>query len=177
MQLNAASRLVESMPIRMRENYTQLEFDRDVEFLEKRLKTKPAVPLGTKEGLSLYYLKLTYSRDFFLKDRDRIIGILSTTAKGNMVISVFIEEEYRGRHLGLVLYLAAIHVLGELQSSSIIGIMAVRTWRSVSKYYSVELLDHLQVPVDFSWGTDTIPIVKGKPINKLRGNFYFKVKA
>src|ERR1700684_2240905 len=94
-KLGAAKRLLESMPIKMGENYTQPEFELDVGLLEKRLKTKTPISLGTKDGLSLYCLKLPSSRDFFLKDNDKIIGILATTAKSSEVINVFVSQEYR----------------------------------------------------------------------------------
>lgn len=182
---SAVRRLVESMTIKNGENYSDRNFQNFDRFLlRKALRDYNPVSLGKKDGLQLFYVKArgTGTHKFILVDGsrpagDQIIGFLDVN-RGHVVIVSYISPSYRGRGLGTVLYLSGIHTLGSLLSSWSIGIMAVRTWGSVSKYHAVELLKitapRSKIPVSYKWGSSGIPVVDGRPINKIRADFQFR---
>jgi len=168
------SRLIESMYIEMGPNTSRQNFLNEIRGLEKILKKKKPVSYGTKDRISLFYLK--HNKDscsvFFRNESDIISGLLEVS--GYEVDSIYIENNYRGKNLGTVLYLTAIRILGKLKSSFNIGIMAVRTWKSVSKYYEVQLKDENDEAVKYEWGSNGIPVVNGKPITAIKTDFYFE---
>jgi GNAT superfamily N-acetyltransferase len=164
-----------AQPIKKGSNFPESKYKRAVFHLELALRKSQPRDLGEKDGLSLRYVKdqfgdhLIYLRDDHLK----IVGLLMAT-KGRAVSNVFVLPKYRGQGLGTVLYLGAIHVLGKLKSSYDIGTMAVRTWKSVSKYHRVTLVDAEDHSVDFEWGPGGIPSVGGTPIDRMNEIFYFQ---
>jgi len=173
-----ATKQVESMPIRKGVNLSKKHFNQDLKFLERDLTKFNVSPLGKKDGLALFWLHDRRLPTFYFRNEQKeIVGYLTvSTAENNTVSGVFLDDRYRGHGLGTVLYLAAIRVLKRLRSSTDIGIMAVRTWKSISKYYPVKLCndaDDSRVP--YTWDDRGIPVTNDRPIDKQPGYFYFLV--
>lgn len=136
--------------------------------------------LGIKDGIEL----LAVGQSFVLRDlNSQVVGYLDTSREClvpkviEAVSATFILPKYRGRKLGTVLYLGALHVFKRLASDSTIAPSAVMTWRSLEKFgYTVKLwcVTHDR-RVDFEWGANGLPVVWGKPMDKLREEFVFYV--
>lgn len=90
---------------------------------------------------------------------------------------VFIAPAFRGRKLGTVLYLGALHQFGHLISDPIIGIDAIRTWKSIEKYgYDVKLWDTgTRKTLNFTWASDGQPYVNGQPMSAYESDLLFYV--
>jgi hypothetical protein len=188
------------MSIAMRENYSLSAFKDDIKLINRDIgKGLVPVDLGTKNGISLAVLKTgKYARNpnFILSKDKEIVGLLSleaayaevTDIADYEVHAVYLKEEFRGQNLGVVLYLAAIHVLHSICSSENIGIAAVKTWKAIAKYHEVDLVVWENkageagsfVAIPYAWDSRGVPTVKGVPIdkgvNKPR-SFTFRVKA
>src|ERR1700684_779391 len=145
-KLGVAQRLVEALAIKMKENYSLAEFEEDLKFLKRAIsKGLPLTSLGTKNGLHLSVVNTgSYKRNpnfIFTQGKD-IIGVLSlerTRGEGTEIAdyevqTVYLKENFRGKDLGPVLYLAAIHVYKSICSSENIGIAAAKTWKKISQY-------------------------------------------
>jgi GNAT superfamily N-acetyltransferase len=173
-----ATEELEAMPIKKGVNFSKSLFRQDLKFIQNELTRYNVSFLGKKNDLSLYWLKNRKAPLFYFKNLEgNIIGYLDVDASANNTVrGVYLDDSYRGQGLGTVLYLAAIKYLKKLRSSNNIGIMAVRSWKSVSKYFKVHLhLDEYPYPeVDYQWGSDGVPIVEGKRIDKVRDYFYFE---
>lgn len=177
-RLLESSSLVESMPIKQGVNFSKMQFVQDLKALKEDFKHSNVSFLGKKGDLTLYWLKNKRLPAFYFKnEQDEVVGFLDVIGSSNTVRAVYIDAKYRGQGLGTVLYLAAIKYLKVLRSSTNIGIMAVRSWKSVSKYFKVNLLEiddrGNSNQVEYEWGPDNIPIVNGKPITKQPDNFIF----
>jgi GNAT superfamily N-acetyltransferase len=146
-----------------------------------------ATNLGTKDGLTLFHLDkgTRWSQYVYLqRNRDKqIVGIISLNKKkerkiGYGVYAVYLKRGYRGRGLGTVLYLGAAHVLKKIHSSTCIGEMAVRTWRSLGHYHRLDMYQdpYARNPkkVKYEWDTK-YPIVNGKSIDQQSSYFQFVI--
>jgi GNAT superfamily N-acetyltransferase len=181
MKLNAAYRLL-SQTIHREEAIDRPTFRSSAwNMLESKSKS-----FGIKDGLEMRVGKLDSGGSFVylqnlkaedLKDQSSIIGGLELTSY-KTVASVYLDPSYRRKGLGTVLYLGAIRAFTEVRSGSSISIYAVRTWRSVSKYHKVDLLEsRTGKSVPYIWGPDGIPSVDGKPIDELSQNFQFRATS
>lgn len=188
MLLNASARIkayrnLEAMSITKGENVDKKSGALFLRRMQRDLQAaKRPKSLGTKDGRTLWsFLTPYHDPAFMLVEGHSLdgkpIGGLLTTNLGK-IDTVFVDPAFRGKGLGTVLYLGAIHELGSIRSSTYIGTMAVATWKAISKYYHVRL-ERLgsgkPVPVPFEWGSDGIPVVDGKPITKLKDSFIFRV--
>lgn len=168
---------VEASPIAMKENISRksgLEslqvFMRDYQMSRGEQFTE----LGVKDGLRLSAFKLYGGWIILLHKEGNAVGFLQTNRLGQ-VDGVFLDKKYRGKNLGIVLYLAAVRVCKRIRSSVNIGIMAVKTWQKLSHYYNVTLHeDRSDKKVKFEWGKDGIPVVDGVPINDVPTMYYFE---
>lgn len=141
----------------------------------------PITSLGKRGNLSLFHLDGSDSDYYFLvrgsDPKGERIGILGTNLKKNKVTGVFVIPSMRNKGLGTALYLAMIHTKGMVRSDLDFGTDACRTWKSISKYHTVKLIDNKTTkPVSFEWGVNAIPVVSGYPINEgpnIKRNFYF----
>jgi GNAT superfamily N-acetyltransferase len=174
-------RLIEGMPIKMGINYSDVMGESMLETIENNLLPfkEYCKDLGKKDGLELFSRNVTRDPVVFLAKGEQVAGAMTVTpGKLPTVHAVWIRPEFRGKGLGPVLYLGGIHTFGKLYSSANIGIMAVKTWHKVSSYCNVRLMkywvDRKDEYVDFTWGSDGIPVVDGKPINKMRTFFVFE---
>lgn len=137
--------------------------------------------LGTKNGINLGYLRSTDTLILFDVTTETAIGYLELTRIDEpapfYVNSVFVAPEFRGQKLGTVLYLGALNVHPHLASDGLIGIDALRTWKSLIKFgYDVKMWSNtFGRPVDFKWGPDGIPVIGGKPMNKQQEEFVFYI--
>jgi GNAT superfamily N-acetyltransferase len=179
--LNAAHRL-QSMSIVNRSNISTSHGKRVCARLEGSVAQDGV--LLTEEPVRIYEITRTESDYIALFDGDQCIGWLqaSTSARPTkcyVVEGVFVRPEYREQKLGLLLYQTAVSRFLALRSSSDIGIMAVRAWRSLSKTHNVTLYHWVSgkpspmEEVEFEWGTDSIPVVEGAPITSTKDDFFF----
>ncbi len=137
--------------------------------------------LGTKDGFNLGYQR---SVDIVI-----LFDVATETAVGYLELSrieepapfyvngVFVDPEYRGKKFGTVLYLGALHVHPHIASDGLIGMDAIRTWKSLEKFgYHVKMWSNtFDRPVDFKWGPDGIPVIGGRAMNKQQEEFVFYI--
>lgn len=147
--------------------------------INRSLRTKtPKEYLGEKDGITLLHIPVSIRPEvvesFVFLVENRVIGFLYMFVEndGAQVGAIWIEESYRGKGLGVVLYLAAIRAYGTISSNEDIGIMAVKTWRKLSKYHPVGLY-HYKIPKKYRWNTYGIPEVNGIPITDLPDEYTF----
>lgn len=90
---------------------------------------------------------------------------------------VYIKPAYRGRKLGTVLYLGALHVFQHFASDPIIGIDAVRAWKAIEKYgYKVKMWDSdNHQDIAFVWAPDGQPLIHGHTMDKYEETLLFYV--
>jgi GNAT superfamily N-acetyltransferase len=174
----AATKRILSSPITMRENISNSGARRLVKELQKYLKAgiKPTILTTISNELELRYFEIFHTYHFYLVTKEeKIIGFLS--AKFNRftfrVKISWIDPAYRGKNLGIELYLAAIKILGALSSSTNIGIMALKTWNKLAKYCKVSLYNEKDQKVNYKLDSRGIPVVNGIPIDEQKGDFYF----
>lgn len=131
--------------------------------------------LGSKDGLDLYYIaSRSRERFVYLKKGETYVGMISLYGRkrdslGFGVGAVYLNAQYRGRGLGTVLYLGAIHKLKRIHSSTCIGEQAVRTWRSLGKYYDLKIynLENNKTPREYKWEKHRkFPLIDGKRMNQ-----------
>jgi predicted acetyltransferase len=140
-------------------NYSKSSFDWSVNSIEQAAYRKKPKHLGSKDGLDLYYVQDQYKEHFiYLKDGREYIGMIRLSNDrygpktfGYKVGAVYLCNQYRGRGLGTVLYLGAIHQLKRIHSSTNIGEQAVRTWRSINKYYPLTIYNDNDDVVEYTW--------------------------
>lgn len=176
MELHAASRLAANLVIKMKENYSEKEFNEDVKLVETALESKKPKAFGTKAGLTLFLLKDVQSWHgpkqflYFATRKGEIVGLMKLTRnyspvkESNISVhTIFVRADYRGKSLGMVLYLAAIRIFKSITSfyGGQIGIMAVKTWHKLDRYYRVQLYSTAAKGfVKFSWSPEDIPMVE-----------------
>jgi|SRR5476651_209937 len=155
---NCGINLFSSMNIVSGTNYSKSSFEWSITTIEQAVNRKKPKHLGSKDGLDLFYIKDQYKEHFiYLKDGREYIGMIrlsndcSPEELGYRVGAVYLCNQYRGRGLGTVLYLGAINRLKRIHSSTNIGEQAVRTWRSVAKYHKLEIYDHYDEKVEYTW--------------------------
>jgi GNAT superfamily N-acetyltransferase len=167
------------------ENYDKWGFDSRVDEIEELLSYTTPRFLGTKDGLTLYHIKGESWNQFIYLQRNRdkkVIGMLAMAKTpyrhiGYGVRAVYISSRYRGKGLGTVMYLGAVHVLKKIHSSTCIGEMAVRTWRSLSKYHTLEMYDLYERKRDFKWKKrESVPRIDKKRIDETRDCYHFVIK-
>lgn len=153
---------------------------------EKEIRKTTIVDLGTANGLQMLWFTwvnpVVALREV---DTQQVIGYMeldkADPAWGLKYryyqAGVFIVPKYRKRGLGTVLYLGALHAFDHLISDPIIGIDAVRTWKSIEKYgYKVRMWDAEQhVGLNFTWAPDGQPLIAGLPMGAYESDLLFYV--
>jgi hypothetical protein len=137
--------------------------NKQCKYFEAELKRYVGKSLGVKDGIELVWF--TWIGPVFclrLVETKEVVGYMNLDACDPdwglrfkyYQSGVFIRKEYRGRKLGTVLYLGALHVFRHLVSDPHIGIDAIHTWASLSKYgYHVKLWSiesHMNIEFDFT---------------------------
>ena len=154
--------------------------------LRTRLPKLPSFEsLGVKGGIELR-LYVEPTKEFYALyslDESRFIGYLSYITncshmpkmKGYVQAS-YLTKKWRGKGLGIVLYLGLLHNRKHVCSDANFSASAVRTWRALSKYnYKVKLwCTTFDKPTSFEF-IDNIPYVEGKSIERLREEFVMYV--
>jgi hypothetical protein len=172
------------MHIQKGENYWQSSFACDVSEIKRDLlgREQTLVDLGSKDGLTLFYLRGTYHRWIFLrenKNQKKIIGMIRFgKEKGTPKVGAsFITKKYRDKGLGQVLYLGAVHQFGGFKSSGNLGEMSLRMYKKLMKYHNVTVSDWHGRRCRFSWDDDAdMPLVNGKALDETYETYYFSVK-
>jgi GNAT superfamily N-acetyltransferase len=156
-------------------NFCKGGFEDQVAIIDRAEQRREPEFLGSKDGLDLYYITSNCREHFiYLKHEDDYIGMISLHGRkknklGFGVGAVYISPKFRGRGLGTVLYLGAIHRLKRIHSSTCIGEQAVRTWRSLAKYHDLKIYDLYDedTPKEYTWETKRkYPLIDGKRLDQ-----------
>lgn len=170
------------MHIQKGENYWPSSFASDVYEIKNDLLRKKAKSLGSKDGLTLRYLKGEYNRWIYLQENtgnQKIIGMirLNNSDRIPSVQASFISKNYRNKGLGQVLYLGVIHQFGGVKSSSNLGEMSLRMYKKLMNYHKVTVRDGCDRKRKLEWPENQdIPFVDGERIDNSWETFYFTVK-
>jgi predicted GNAT family N-acyltransferase len=164
-------------------NYDMWGFNTQVDSIKNALDDgKKPKHLGHKDGLDLFFLKVSkYERFVFLKNGKEYIGMLNIQGDkdellGCKVGAVYLKNKYRGRGLGTVMYLGAIHKIKKLHSSIYIGEQAVRTWRSLGKYHDLKIYDDEYNEMKYTWEPHRkFPLVGGRRLNEGYDDYHFAI--
>lgn len=166
------------------ENFCKDGFEDQVSIIDQAEMSREPEFLGSKNGLDLFYITSRNKERFvYLKHEEDYIGMICLTGRkkdelGYCVGAVYLDPAFRGRGLGTVLYLGAIHRLKRIHSSTCIGEMAVRTWRSLGKYHDLKIYDAYEYgqPKKYKWESNRrYPKIEGKRMNEGWDSYQFSI--
>lgn len=186
--LKAAERLLVSQPITDGENIQKTAGDRFCLKLQALYLANPntAEKLTSTGPLDILMWPGATTKFLLLHDRGLIVGYLKLVKEDFNIPGVhhyvnesYIKVPYRGKGYGTLMYALAIKSLKGLASSANMGTMAVRTWHALARKKIKVRLWCTTFDKEFKlvWGTDGIPVVHDKPINKQREEYVFFVSV
>lgn len=148
------------------------------QLLKRALRNATPDSIGSDKGVTIYLLKADARTSFVYAvadGNDKPVGILKVDKLEGLptVDAVYVDKAFQQRGIGRALYAGAVEAFHKLRSSPSLSMTAVLTWRSLSKFCHVMLYSKEGKPVEFTWGSDGVPAVEGKPITSLDDDFYF----
>lgn len=189
-KIEACTRLL-SMPIKMGEGMAGEEVH-DIRNLCHALitnrKSQHVASVGDLEAIIMSCNKTVFIClvDKSLSDFTSVKAFIKILPQEKIGVSPFVngvwaDPSLRGAGIGLALYQLALASVGGLQSDSDnIGIMAVKTWQKLNNKYIVDLYvrqGRSYAKTDYTWGTNSIPIVNGTPVDKVKTKFIFHTEG